>query len=538
VKDHNRLVEGEGVYAVGLQSHKLQYLFRQIKEHDKGIDAEIEITQPIHVKSSIIGIQVKARSQFKLTAKNTIVITVTEENLEYWRNYGRPVILIAYSPNDRLVWTRVDNASSKHIKIRLDQEFDESSLKNFTDIIHQYYMDLTRSIPLEKVSDVLIDINETVGSILEKNEAKIREANSLLIHRKYQDAARIYEALTILYEEATTISYNLGICLFGLHQFSRTLDIAKKIIEKKPDKWQAYNLASGCLVATNRYKEGEEFLSKGLKYWPKSSELWNMLGLLRYWQENNREAEEAFIKAILYEPNNSAYHFHKALCLTALKRYKDALDSYNTCIELNPNAYDAYNNKGLLLKYLFRFEEALEYFDRAIQIQPENPWAIGNSALLLKDFGYNERAIQRCQKAFELSANYRLCIDLASLYCRIGQYTTAAYYFDCVYLNLYQNRDRKNPARDLYIDGGFTVLFFIEIEVTENGIYIIEVHDQSDLALLNEPFFKWYAANAHLINLAPADIPSELFSPHMRNGGVPDALLYLDCDKFEQENIF
>lgn len=129
MNDHNRLVEQSGVYHVGSLAARLGYLFRQIKEHDKGVDAEIELTQSIGVESPIIGVQIKARSDFRKNVDNTVSITVSEQNLRYWKSFGRPVVLIMYSDKEADVyWTRVDNASSQTIKISLDQKLDESTV--------------------------------------------------------------------------------------------------------------------------------------------------------------------------------------------------------------------------------------------------------------------------------------------------------------------------------------------------------------------------------------------------------------------------
>ena len=138
MSDHNRLVEGEGVYAIGFTAHKLGLLFRQVKEHDKGIDAEIELTQTVNAISPIIGLQIKARSRFKVLRDKKISIRVSEQNLRYWKNYGRPVILIAYS-HEGAYWTRVDNTTSRNIIVDYTSIFDESTIKFLVEILSDYY---------------------------------------------------------------------------------------------------------------------------------------------------------------------------------------------------------------------------------------------------------------------------------------------------------------------------------------------------------------------------------------------------------------
>jgi hypothetical protein len=181
MNDHNRLVEQSGVYHVGSLATQLGYLVRSIREHDKGVDAEIELTQSIDVESPIIGVQIKARSDFRKNVDNTVSITVSEQNLRYWKSFGRPVVLMIYSDKEADVyWTRVDNASSRTIKISLDQKFDESTVHQFARIISQYYANIAWNMPTKSVSEILAELGSTVGEVLTPIEQKVRAVYTLM----------------------------------------------------------------------------------------------------------------------------------------------------------------------------------------------------------------------------------------------------------------------------------------------------------------------------------------------------------------------
>lgn len=501
--DHNRLMEGEGVHTVGLLASKLGYLFRQTREYDKGIDGELELTQSFNINSlvsPVIKLQIKARSEFRLTSKNQIAITITKQNLDYWKRAGHPVLLMAYS-NDVVYWMRVDNATSRTIKISLNQIFDENSLYDFIQIISQYYIDLARTTPLESVSDILADIGSTVGTMLTTNTKKIKEANEHASRANYKDASRIYEALAVIYEESSPILYNWSVALLGLHQLEKAIEVANEVQKKAPNKWQVYILLGACYIGLGQYDRAESFLATSLQFTSSLPLAWNMLGSLHYWQGLNEKAIKEFRQAITYAPKNPAAYYHIALCSTALGKYEDALDCYDFCIAIEPNLYDAYNNKALLLKHLWRLEEALEHFQKAISIEPENHMALYNYAYLLKDLGLNEQSILYYQRALEASPNSnQIHNDLGLLYCRVENTSKAEYHFQIWYNNEQGINPEKLPTVAIF-DVGYAVVYMISLQILEDAVQIISVDDWSELALLSSPFFQWYAKHAHAFNM-------------------------------------
>jgi len=519
MNDHNRLVEQTGVYHLGCLAARLGYLFRQIKEHDKGVDAEIELTQSIGVASPIIGVQIKARSDFRKNADNTISITVTEQNLRYWKSFGRPVVLMAYSDKETDVyWTRVDNASSRTIRISLDQKFDESTMHQFARIISQYHANVAWNMPTKNASEILAELGSTVGEVLTPIEQKVRAVDTLMTKGRYKDAAPTCEALATIYEDAPSIWYNWVVCLLESGERDRALDVANEVLKKLPERWESYHLVGTCLGSLDRYEEAENLLLKALELAPLSPEVWNNLGLLHYWQGRNKEAYEEFYLAAAYEPDDKCSRFNLALCSTALGNYEEALHYYDACININPNFYDALNNKGRLLRYLWRIGEALDSYDSAIEIDSRNPAALCNSAYLLKDLGYNERAIQRYHMALEeLPDNDSLHFNLGVLCCRTGNWKSAAYHFDKAYNLLKSDLPRKEFEGLVgIIDIGYEVAYFIRVEFTKHSVRIFSVDPEPKCALFNAvPSMRELLNQAHTINrpLPPED-PRKAFAPN------------------------
>jgi len=228
--DHNRLIEQAGVGFFEHLASKLGYLYRPTGQHDKGVDAEIELTQSANALSNKIGIQIKSRSEFRKTKKNEISVIVKEQNLQYWKSYGRPVIFVAYSVGEEnLYWTRVDNASSRTIKISLDKKFDSSTQQEFLKILSRYYADVAQNIDLKDVSVILGEIGSKINEVIKPIEKKLVAASNFMSERKFCEAAQIYELLALVYENVFSIWSNWVFCLLFSGELDRALSIAAQL---------------------------------------------------------------------------------------------------------------------------------------------------------------------------------------------------------------------------------------------------------------------------------------------------------------------
>lgn len=503
MSDHNRLVEQTGVGYVCSLAGQLGYLFRQVKEHDKGVDGEIELTQSLGVVSPIIAVQVKSRSRVKITAKKEISIGVKKQNLHYWKSYGRPVVLMVYSKADSTVyWTRVDNAILPNIKVSLYQKFDKSTIHQFGQIISQYYANLVRNLTAKNVSEILSELGNTVDEVLNPVEQKLNAANALMSGKKYREAAQIYESLALIYEDVHSLKYNLGVCLLESGEYDKAIDVVNEVLKKSPDAFNYYNLLSVCLELAGIDEEAESALVKVIKRKITLAGAWNNLGLLHWRPSRNKEAYEDLLVAAAYAPNNDAIYFNLALCSITLKNYKQGIYYYDKCLKINPNHYNAFNAKGLILECLFRVWDALESYDRAIKIDLKNPCALCNSAFLLKDLGYNERAIQRYHMALEERPDDPgIHGNLGALYCRIDSWSTAAYHFDKSYNYLRSDLPpEKIEGIIRIIDAGYEVFYLIDLELTEHSARILSVNSKPKLAMFNMPLMREWLKQAHIIN--------------------------------------
>jgi tetratricopeptide (TPR) repeat protein len=520
--------------ALGLvlsQAGKLKYKYRPIDRFDQGVDGELQIEQVDNANAlgALIGVQIKGRSDCRINKDNTVSITVEEKNLLYWKRFGRPVILIvclnplsATSP--QLYWSRVDNVSTRTIRVSLDQKFDESTRPIFLQMISEYYSfnmshtPISLNVPLKNISEVLAGFVSTVGEVIEPVEKKLIEADTYMSQGNYKESAQLYEALSTIFDNVFLFWYNWTGCLIEQRRFNDTLGVAYKIFNKWPEKWEAHFLLGSCLGLVGKLEEARESLEKALKLMPTESIIWSNLGLTCYWQEDYEAAYVALLLASSYDKNNYIARFNLALCLTLMERYEEALYFYDESIKVNTILYDGYNNKGMLLKCLGRIWEALDTFDLAIEVVPSNPLAFRNSAFLLKDLGYNERAIQRYHMAEERGqGNMELYSSLGLLYCREGNWDAARFYFHKYYDHLKNNTncDCVNK-KHIFFDWGYEVMYIVEVDFSEDKVNVVSVECHPEYAVFNIPEMRFLLAYAHVLNIPfLIDDPHKAFKPDL-----------------------
>ncbi|WP_248547790.1 DUF4365 domain-containing protein [Paenibacillus odorifer] len=479
----------EGVGFFQFKCSKLGYMFREVVHHDEGVDCEIEITHSIPVESSIIAVQIKSRSEVYITKDEEISLTVSQQNINYWNDYGRPVILVVYlNEASPIYWVRVDNNKSRTIKVPISKHFDESTLTEFSRILSEYYNKLILEKEIIDVSHVLngFGFNGTIRDVLDPLESALNEAEVLIKLKDYKASSSIYEAIAKIYKNNCYIYYNWGLLLLKLDKIDEVIEITNILYRDFPERYETYNLLGDVFSSIGAYDEAEEQFIRALTIQTDNSETWNKLGLIYYWNGKFNEAEIA-LKESISNNKDQFVLFNLALCYTAQKNYSEAILTYNEIIKTNDKFYDAYNNKALLLKALWKIEESKQVFREAILINSKIPYALRNLAYLLKDLGENIEAIQYYNKALEiLPNNEQVHSDIALLYCRINNYDEALKHFNKAEFLKKSSESEKNIIG--IIDIGYKAAFLITLEksLTSNKIIkVSQVEDVSHLALFN-----------------------------------------------------
>lgn len=84
-------------------------IFREIhQEKDIGLDGVIEIVDKGKASGLLLAVQIKSGDSYLARSKDKFIIQVDKAHIKYWQRFMLPVVLIGYSPNQKLAaWVDV-----------------------------------------------------------------------------------------------------------------------------------------------------------------------------------------------------------------------------------------------------------------------------------------------------------------------------------------------------------------------------------------------------------------------------------------------
>jgi len=136
----SRTAENEGVLQVQQVVNQHGSIFREVhQEKDIGIDGIIEIVKNQHSEGLLVAVQVKSGESY--TKSNKFVVKVDQNHLAYWQDFMLPVVMICYSPKNRvLAWTSINRYIARRrnsrkgpvasIEIPFQDTFDDNAINH------------------------------------------------------------------------------------------------------------------------------------------------------------------------------------------------------------------------------------------------------------------------------------------------------------------------------------------------------------------------------------------------------------------------
>jgi tetratricopeptide (TPR) repeat protein len=420
--DANRLVDQKGTALVQAALAELHCLYRPILVHDKGVDGELELPGAMSATGHV-AVQIKSRSQCRLRKDGTLTLTVQDRQVAYWREYGRPVVLLLYDDSTgQIHWTRVDNTRHRTIRIPHSQTVSAATLVEFATITRDYYHNLVLEYPLEDVAGVLADLGANLREIARSVASQLVSANALFARRHFDEAAGIYRAVVRLFPSSKSAALNLAKSLRCAGKLREPYKLVRGLIKSYPS-WPPPHLALALMLGeTGRYDEADGAIAHAILLGGETSDALNSRGLLAYWRGDGVSASTDFGRSAELDSGAPEPMYNAALAETIQGHYEAAMKLYDACVRVRTGHYDALNNKGLLLRQLWRLDEALESFARAIESDDRRVEAWYNRADLLKDLGRNEEAASDFEQAAALRpSDPHAQLALGLLYVRLGQ---------------------------------------------------------------------------------------------------------------------
>lgn len=106
----------EGVIHVESVVNDHGSIFRSVpQETDVGINGYIELVHQQNALGRLIAVQIKSGQSYVAKSGNGFTVAVDSDQFEYWKSYLLPVILVCYSPAQRIAaWTSIRQYAAHH----------------------------------------------------------------------------------------------------------------------------------------------------------------------------------------------------------------------------------------------------------------------------------------------------------------------------------------------------------------------------------------------------------------------------------------
>ena len=185
--------------------------------------------------------------------------------------------------------------------------------------------------------------------------------------RKLDDFSRHLETLELLGATLKPDDYlKRGNDLYYKKDYEFALKAYDKVIQLKPDFFEAWSNKGATLADLGRHEEALEAANKAVKLNQYYVEPWSNKGVALCKLNRYEEALEAFEKAIELKPDYALALSNKSFTLTKLNRFDDALKASNKAIKLNPDLAFAWFNRACVYGLLGNKENTLSDLKKAI----------------------------------------------------------------------------------------------------------------------------------------------------------------------------
>ena len=162
------------------------------------------------------------------------------------------------------------------------------------------------------------------------------------------------------------------------------------------------------LFKSNELDILEKKTRKLIDKYPKTSVLYNILGVVLQKKNNFDKAILNLKKAINLQPNFDQAHNNLGNILKNTGKFEEAVNCYREALKINPNYAEAYSNLGNALTEIGKIEEAIVNHQKALKLNPNHAVFYTNLGTSLVELEKYEEAIANHQKALKLNPKYKM----------------------------------------------------------------------------------------------------------------------------------
>jgi tetratricopeptide (TPR) repeat protein len=177
-------------------------------------------------------------------------------------------------------------------------------------------------------------------------------------------------------------------------------------LEKNDTAWIAHNNLGKILLDRGELVPAIDHFKRVVELKPDHYNAWNNLGLAYTGLEQYAVAESALDQARRLRPGDETILVNYATLLVRQERFDEAGDIYRQVINYYPASVPAHMNLGNMLAGLQKYDAAERVYAKARELQPDNPVLLYNLGNLARDREDLTLALEYYQGAVAVAPDY------------------------------------------------------------------------------------------------------------------------------------
>lgn len=239
--------------------------------------------------------------------------------------------------------------------------------------------------------------------------------------KKYAEAVEDYNRALRYDPENQGLWHNRILCLIQ----DKNYDLALAQIDTMTTRWskyaRAYSMQAEVYLLQKDTTKAVKSLDKSLELDPYDGSIWAERAIISLARQKWKEGEEYLSKSIHLLPKHPGNYINRAMARYNQNNLRGAMADYDTALDLDPNNFLGHYNRGLLRAQVGDDNRGIEDFDFVLKLEPDNLMALFNRALLLEQTGNLRGAVRDYSKVIEEYPNFWFGLQhRASCYRRLG----------------------------------------------------------------------------------------------------------------------
>jgi len=230
------------------------------------------------------------------------------------------------------------------------------------------------------------------------------------IHQRWPDNPRATFFLGLAYEQT--------------ERFADAAPLFRELYEVEPTNLEvAHHLINSLEELGDATSLMALFAQGQLAAEPMSADLFAYLGTALVRMEKYAEGEEVFTAGIKLYPDDARLYFQLGAVFEKMKRYPEAFDALEHSIRLDPEQAHALNYLGYMYaEQNIHLDESLDLLTRAVKIRPDDGYVVDSLGWVHYKRGELDEARASLEKAVELVPNDAIIRDhLGDVYWALGR---------------------------------------------------------------------------------------------------------------------